>query len=109
MFRFDEEEDDDGAEDDDESLRRGALSWLEDGGALLLMAWVLLSIIEPKESPGVVSWVFCGRTGFCCALDPCALAATSDVTPTTGDPLKTSSDQKVSKERASPETSDFMM
>ena len=31
LFRFDEEEDDDGAEDDDESLRRGALSWLEDG------------------------------------------------------------------------------
>ena len=66
------------------------------------MAWVLLSTSDPKESLGVVSLVLCDRAGFCCALETCALAATSDVTPTTGDPLKTSSDQEVSKERANP-------
>ena len=98
MLRSDEEEDDD---DDDESLRRGAVSGLEDD-ALLLIAWVLLSTSEPKESLGLVSLVLCDRAGFCCALETCALAATSDVTPTTGDPLKTSSDQEVSKERANP-------
>ena len=95
MLRSDEED------DDEESLRRGAGSWLEDE-ALLLMAWVLLSTSDPKESLGVVSLVLCDRAGFCCALETCALAATSDVLPTTGDPLKTSSGQKVSKERANP-------
>jgi hypothetical protein len=99
VLRSDEEDD----EDDEESLRRGVLSWLEDE-ALLLMAWVLLSTSDPKESLGVVSLVLCDRAGFCCALETCALAATSDVTPTTGDPLKTSSDQEVSKERANPTT-----
>ena len=86
MLRSDEEDDD----DEEESLRRGAGSWLDDE-ALLLMAWVLLSTSDPKESLGVVSLVLCDRAGFCCALETCALAATSDVTPTTGDPLKTSS------------------
>ncbi|WP_244552799.1 hypothetical protein [Bradyrhizobium sp. Ghvi] len=93
-------------EDDDESLRRGAGSWLGDG-ALLLMAWVLLSTSAPKESLGAVSLGVWERAGFCCALETCALVATSDVTPTTGDPLKTSSDQEVSKERASPSKSYF--
>jgi hypothetical protein len=97
VLRSDEEDDD----EDEESVRRGVLSWLEDE-ALLLMAWVLLSTSDPKESLGVVSLVLCDRAGFCCALETCALAATSDVTPTTGDPLKTSSDQEVSKERANP-------
>ena len=103
MLRSDEEDD----EDDEELLRRGVLSWLEDE-ALLLMAWVLLSTSDPKESLGVVSLVLCDRAGFCCALETCALAATSDVTPTTGDPLKTSSDQEVSKERANPFECNFM-
>jgi hypothetical protein len=82
-----EEDDDEDDDDEDESLRRGAVSWLEDE-ALLLMAWVLLSTSDPKESLGVWSLVLCERAGFCCALETCALAATSDVTPTTGDPLK---------------------
>ena len=105
MLRSDVEEDDDD-EDGDESLRRGAVSWLADE-ALLLMAWVLLSTRDPKESLGVVSLVLCDRAGFCCALEICALAATSDVTPTTGDPLKTSSDQEVSKERANTSVCNF--
>jgi len=96
LLRSDEEEEED--DEDDESVRRGAGSWFEDA-ALLLMAWVLLSTSAPKESLGVVFWVF-DRAGFACALDTCALAATSDVLPTTGDPLKTSSGQEVSKERA---------
>ena len=97
-LRSGEEEDDDG---DEESLRRGALSWLEDG-ALLLMACVLLSTKSPKEELGVWSLV-CGRAGFACALETCcAFAATSDALPTTGDPLKTSSGQQISKERANP-------
>jgi hypothetical protein len=104
VLRSDEVDDD---EDDEESLRRGAVSWLEDE-ALLLIAWVLLSTSDPKESLGVVSLVLCDRAGFCCALETCALAATSDVTPTTGDPLKTSSDQEVSKERANPTTCYFV-
>ena len=95
MLRSDEEDDD----DDDESLRRGAVSGVEDD-ALLLIAWVLLSTSAPKESFGEV-FELCDRAGFCCALETCVLAATSDVTPTTGDPLKTSSEQEVSKERAS--------
>ena len=94
MLRSDEEDD-----DDDESLRRGAVSGVEDE-ALLLIAWVLLSTSAPKESFGEV-FELCDRAGFCCALETCVLAATSDVTPTTGDPSKTSSDQEVSKERAS--------
>ena len=68
------------------------LSWLEDE-ALLLMAWVLLSTSDPKDPLGVWSLVLCDRAGFCWALGTCALAATSDVTPTTGDPLKASSDK----------------
>jgi hypothetical protein len=106
LFRFDEEEEEE--EDDDESLRRGAGSWVEDG-ALLLMAWVLLSTNAPKESLGVVLWVLCERAGFACALDTCALAATSDVLPTTGDPLKTSSGQEVSKERANLAICQFLL
>ena len=101
MLRSDEEED-----DDEESLRRGAVSGLEDE-ALLLMACVLLSTSAPKESFEEV-FELCDRAGFCCALETCALAATSDVTPTTGDPLKTSSGQEVSKERASPSESHFI-
>ncbi len=97
VLRSDAEDDDD---DEEESLRRGAVSWVEDD-ALLLIAWVLLSTSAPKESLREVSFELCDRAGFCCALETCALAATSDVTPTTGDPLKTSSDQEVSKERAS--------
>ena len=97
MLRSDEEDDD---EDEEESLRRGVVSWVEDD-ALLLIACVLLSTSAPKESLLEVSFELCGRAGFCCALETCALAATSDVTPTTGDPLKPSSDQEVSKERAS--------
>ena len=96
MLRSDEEDDD----EEEESVRRGALSWVEDE-ALLLIAWVLLSTSAPKESLVELSFELCDRAGFCCALETCALAATSDVTPTTGDPLKTSSDQEVSKERAS--------
>ena len=99
LLRSDDEEGDDD-ELDGESLRRGALSWLEDG-ALLLMAWVLLSTRSPKGELGAWSLV-CGRAGLACALETCALAATSDVLPTTGDPLKTSSAQEVSKERANP-------
>jgi hypothetical protein len=95
VLRSDEEDD-----DEEESLRRGAVSWLEDE-ALLLIAWVLLSTSAPKESLVELSFALCNRAGFCCALETCALTATSDVTPTTGDPLKTSSDQEVSKERAS--------
>jgi len=97
LLRSDEEEDDE--DEDDESLRRGAGSWVGEG-ALLLMAWVLLSTRSPKDELGVVSLVLCDRAGFCCALETCALAATSDELPTTGDPLKTSSGQEVSKERA---------
>jgi hypothetical protein len=81
------------------------LSWVEDE-ALLLIAWVLLSTSEPKESLGGV-FEPCERAGFCCALETCALAATSDVTPTTGGPLKTSSTQEGSKERASPSDRNF--
>ena len=93
MLRSDDEE------DEDESVRRGAVSWVEDD-ALLLIACVLLSTSAPKESFGEV-FELCDRAGFCCTLETCVLAATSDVTPTTGDPLKTSSGQEVSKERAS--------
>ena len=100
VLRSDEEED-----DEEESLRRGAVSGVEDE-ALLLIAWVLLSTSAPKESFGEV-FELCERAGFCCALETCVLAATSDVTPTTGDPLKTSSDQEVSKERASSSKSHF--
>jgi len=75
------------------------VSGVEDD-ALLLIAWVLLSTSAPKESFEDV-FELCDRAGFCCALETCALAVTSDVTPTTGDPLKTSSEQEVSKERAS--------
>jgi hypothetical protein len=92
VLRSDDDEEEDDAELEEESLRRGAGSWLEDG-ALLLMAWVLLSTSESKESLGDV-FEPCGRAGFCGALDTCALAATSDVTPTTGNPSKTSSDQE---------------
>src|SRR3954468_23825467 len=73
---------------DDESGRRG-VSCAEDA-ALSLIAWVLLSTSEPKESLDV-SFGACDRAGFCCALWTCTLAATSDVRPTTGNPLETSS------------------
>ena len=72
--------------DDEDSVRRGALSC-----ALLLIAWVLLSTSEPKESLVEVSFELCDRAVFCCVLETCALTATSDVRPTTGDPLETSS------------------
>ncbi|MGY4302412.1 hypothetical protein ACVWXN_010507 [Bradyrhizobium sp. i1.4.4] len=73
---------------DDDSVRRGAVSC---GGALLLIAWVLLSTSEPKESLLHVSLELCDRAGFCCALWTCTLAATSDARPTTENLLETSS------------------
>jgi len=54
---------------------------------------VLLSTSEPKESFVDVSFGPCERAVFCCALGTGTLAATSDVRPTTGDLLKTSSAQ----------------
>jgi hypothetical protein len=75
---------------EDESLRRGALSWACEA-ALVLIAWVLLSTSDPKESLADASLALCDRAGFCCALGTCTLAATSDVRPTTGDLLETSS------------------
>jgi hypothetical protein len=77
-----------GAEDD-ESVRRG-VSCAEDA-ALSLIAWVLLSTSEPKESLLDVSLELCDRAGFCCALWTCTLAATSDARPTTENLLETSS------------------
>ncbi|MGY2938527.1 hypothetical protein ACVWZ6_008129 [Bradyrhizobium sp. GM6.1] len=74
--------------EDEESVRRGE-SCTEDA-ALSLIAWVLLSTSEPKESLDV-SFGACDRAGFCCALGTCTLATTSDVRPTTGNPLETSS------------------
>src|SRR4051794_6095952 len=74
---------------DDESVRRGE-SCAEDA-ALSLIAWVLLSTSEPKESLAELSFGACDREGFCCALGTCTLATTSDVRPTTGNPLETSS------------------
>jgi hypothetical protein len=74
--------------DDDDSVRRGAVSC---DGALLLIAWVLLSTSEPKESLVDVSLELCDRAGFCGALWTCTLAATSDARPTTENLLATSS------------------
>jgi hypothetical protein len=53
--------------DDAESVRRGALSCACEA-ALLLIAWVLLSTSEPKESFVDVSFGPCERAVFCCAL-----------------------------------------
>nr|GAJ33244.1 hypothetical protein BDOA9_0124390 [Bradyrhizobium sp. DOA9] len=79
-----------GAEDEVCSLRRGALSC---AGALLSIACVLLSTSEPKSSLAAVSFGACDRAGFCCALWICTLATTSDIRPTTGNPLQATSDQ----------------
>ena len=83
-------------EDESSDLRAGA-GW-ESWRLLSLVDAVLLSTSAPKALP--VSFDACDRAGFCCALGAGTLAATSDVRPTTGDPLKTSSGGEVSKERA---------
>jgi hypothetical protein len=75
---------------EDGSFRRGAVSC---ACVLLLIAWLLLSTSEPKESFAELSFPPCERTGFCCALGICTLATTSDVRPTTGNPLEAISDK----------------